>query len=417
MGGHCSRGHLRTRAIHGRRRCLVARPARPGGARGAGPASRRGGQRRAAGRRDVGRRRARTWNKVVQGCVVRLRKVLGAAAIETSPAGYRLTTPPDDVDAHRFERMVGRSSELLSLGEHDRAAYVSGEALALWRGPALRELEGWDAGRIEAAGSTSCAWTQRSSTSTPPCAPAATARCSPRRRPASPRRRCVSAAGRCWRWPSTRSGRQGDALRTLHAGPHGCSVEELGVEPGPELVALGAGDPAAGPVAASSVAALPSPVPACPYRGLRAVRHRRHRRLLRARRRRRRVPGSAGRSRRARRSSDPPAAASRRSCGPAWRPPCDAAAVGSWSSPPAFDPMDALDRVPASGPVPILVVDQCEEAVTALRGPRRASRLLRRPRRPRRTRPVGRRPARRPPRRRSRPIRASPGSSNRACTC
>ena len=64
-----------------------------------------------------------TWNKVVQGCVVRLRKVLGAAAIETSPAGYRLTTPADDVDAHRFERMVRRSVELLTLGEHDRAAY------------------------------------------------------------------------------------------------------------------------------------------------------------------------------------------------------------------------------------------------------------------------------------------------------
>ena len=92
-----------------------------------------------------------TWHKVVvQGCVVRLRKVLGVAAIETSPAGYRLTTPPDEVDAHRFERLVQRGSELLTLGEHDRAAYVSGEALALWRGPALSELDRWDAGRIEA---------------------------------------------------------------------------------------------------------------------------------------------------------------------------------------------------------------------------------------------------------------------------
>ena len=57
-----------------------------------------------------------TWNKVVQGCVVRLRKVLGTAAIETSTAGYRLTTSADEVDAHRFERMVRRSLELLTLG-------------------------------------------------------------------------------------------------------------------------------------------------------------------------------------------------------------------------------------------------------------------------------------------------------------
>ena len=55
-----------------------------------------------------------TWNKVVQGSVVRLRKVLGAEAIETSPAGYRLTTAPDQVDAHRFERLARRSSELLA---------------------------------------------------------------------------------------------------------------------------------------------------------------------------------------------------------------------------------------------------------------------------------------------------------------
>src|SRR5215813_12825814 len=47
-----------------------------------------------------------TWNKVVQGSVVRLRKVLGAAAIATSAAGYRLTIPPDDIDSLRFERLV-----------------------------------------------------------------------------------------------------------------------------------------------------------------------------------------------------------------------------------------------------------------------------------------------------------------------
>ena len=37
-----------------------------------------------------------SWNKVVQGCVVRLRKVLGQNAIETVPTGYRLAIPPED---------------------------------------------------------------------------------------------------------------------------------------------------------------------------------------------------------------------------------------------------------------------------------------------------------------------------------
>ena len=35
-----------------------------------------------------------TWPKVVQGCVVRLRKAIGAEAIETLPQGYRLNLPP-----------------------------------------------------------------------------------------------------------------------------------------------------------------------------------------------------------------------------------------------------------------------------------------------------------------------------------
>ncbi|HET9667177.1 MAG TPA: BTAD domain-containing putative transcriptional regulator, partial [Desertimonas sp.] len=91
-----------------------------------------------------------TWPKVVQGCVVRLRKVLGAEAIETSPQGYRLALPADDIDAGRFERLVRRSHELLVLGEHERAAYVSGEALSLWRGRPFSELDDWEAGRIEA---------------------------------------------------------------------------------------------------------------------------------------------------------------------------------------------------------------------------------------------------------------------------
>ena len=42
--------------------------------------------------------------KVVQGCVVRLRKLLGSHAIETTPDGYRLTVPMDQIDAQRFER-------------------------------------------------------------------------------------------------------------------------------------------------------------------------------------------------------------------------------------------------------------------------------------------------------------------------
>ena len=91
-----------------------------------------------------------SWNKIVPGCVFRLRQALGPAAIETTPHGYRLTVAADLIDARRFERLVARGRELLSLGEAERAVYALGEALALWRGRPLQDAERWDPARIEA---------------------------------------------------------------------------------------------------------------------------------------------------------------------------------------------------------------------------------------------------------------------------
>ena len=91
-----------------------------------------------------------TWHKALQGSVVRLRKVLGASAIETVEHGYRLTLSASEVDALEFERLVARARELMELGEPERAAYGVGEALALWRGPPLPDLEEWEPGRAEA---------------------------------------------------------------------------------------------------------------------------------------------------------------------------------------------------------------------------------------------------------------------------
>ena len=81
--------------------------------------------------------------KNLQGCVVRLRRLLGPDAIATTTLGYSLEVPPDDVDAWRFERLVNRARELLALGEPDRASYQLGEALALWRGHPFLDLESW----------------------------------------------------------------------------------------------------------------------------------------------------------------------------------------------------------------------------------------------------------------------------------
>src|SRR6476659_6427415 len=58
-----------------------------------------------------------TWTKVVQGCIVRLRKVLGPAAIESAPSGYRLTLGEDELDHRTFERLLERARAALAAGD------------------------------------------------------------------------------------------------------------------------------------------------------------------------------------------------------------------------------------------------------------------------------------------------------------
>ena len=45
---------------------------------------------------------------------------------------------------------MARGSELLELGEPDRAAHALSEALALWRGQPFAELSDWEPARVEA---------------------------------------------------------------------------------------------------------------------------------------------------------------------------------------------------------------------------------------------------------------------------
>jgi DNA-binding SARP family transcriptional activator len=76
----------------------------------------------------------------VQNCVHRLRKELGAEAIETRAPGYRLRIDSEAVDARRFEQLV---REARALPTRERAAALR-EALALWRGTPLSDLAYWN---------------------------------------------------------------------------------------------------------------------------------------------------------------------------------------------------------------------------------------------------------------------------------
>ena len=80
--------------------------------------------------------------KTVQVHVSRLRKALGdPEAVATTPAGYRLRVRPGELDAERFARGVEAGRRALAAGDAERAAVVLREALELWRGPPLAELE------------------------------------------------------------------------------------------------------------------------------------------------------------------------------------------------------------------------------------------------------------------------------------
>ena len=140
-------------------------------------------------------------------------------------------------------------------------------------------------------------------------------------------------------------------------------VDELGVDPGPELVELEQAilrqDPAlvaaVGPDRAERDVPLPRPG---------ALRRRRRRRVLRSRTARSRRAWAGSPRSACSRSSDPRAAGSRRWCAPAWLPSLRTQRPPRRGVTPGSRPMDALTALPASGPVPVLVVDQCEEAVT-----------------------------------------------------
>lgn len=93
----------------------------------------------------------------LQALVGRLRRALGREAVESSPGGYRLAAGPEDVDAHRFERLAGEGVRAFGAGDPVRAAELLDEALGLWRGPALADLPDrtaeaarWEARRLDA---------------------------------------------------------------------------------------------------------------------------------------------------------------------------------------------------------------------------------------------------------------------------
>jgi predicted ATPase/DNA-binding SARP family transcriptional activator len=87
-----------------------------------------------------GERPPATAAKVVQTYVSQLRKTIGRDAIATRPPGYLLRVEEDALDAARFRRLADEARRLASSGQPERADALYREALALWRGPPLADI-------------------------------------------------------------------------------------------------------------------------------------------------------------------------------------------------------------------------------------------------------------------------------------
>jgi predicted ATPase/DNA-binding SARP family transcriptional activator len=190
----------------------------------------------------------------VQVYVSRLRKVLGTdVPLTTVARGYRLEVPAEAIDVARFERLAADGGAALERGDLAAAVPALREALDLRRGPPLAEFAGI------------------------PFAAAECARLSQLIRLAEENyaeaRLAVGQHGelvgeleglveldpfseRCWGLLMTalyRCGRQADALAAFRRARQ-ILVEQLGIEPGPELRRIEAG------VLAQSLAPAPAPV-------------------------------------------------------------------------------------------------------------------------------------------------------------
>jgi predicted ATPase/DNA-binding SARP family transcriptional activator len=201
--------------------------------------------------------------KSLQVAVSRLRRELGAAdVVETTASGYRIHVGPGELDLDRFEGAAAAGRESLAAAVPARAAEQLREALDEWRGPALADVAGV------------------------PFAAAEIARLEEQRLEVLEARvEADLAVGRHaelvgelralvaehpWRerlhahlmLALYRTGRQADAL-DAYAAARAALVEQLGIEPGPELrsrqAAILAHDPALAPPGTARATALPRP--------------------------------------------------------------------------------------------------------------------------------------------------------------
>ena len=76
--------------------------------------------------------------------VNRLRAAIGEDLVVTEPGGYRLELPSSNTDVSRFRALVQRGIQLQTLGHPTKACETFRHALAQWRAPAMNDVREFD---------------------------------------------------------------------------------------------------------------------------------------------------------------------------------------------------------------------------------------------------------------------------------
>ena len=92
-----------------------------------------------------------TAAKSVQVYVSQLRKALGNGALQTHGRGYAFRLSPHALDAQQFEALLERAREQLADGDTAEAAATLRASLDLWRGPAFADFADEEFARTEIA--------------------------------------------------------------------------------------------------------------------------------------------------------------------------------------------------------------------------------------------------------------------------
>jgi DNA-binding SARP family transcriptional activator/class 3 adenylate cyclase len=206
-----------------------------------------------------------TAAKALQVYVSQLRKALGRETIVTRSPGYELQAPSGALDLDRFQRL--REEAAAAANDPARAAALLGEALDLWRGPALADLAYEPFVQAEAARAEELRLAALEDRLEALLAlgrhseVAAELEAVVRAHPTRERLR------RAQMLALYRSGRQADALEAYRSA-RAALVEELGLEPGPALRELERAileqDPALDPPREAAPPRRPPPVAAPP---------------------------------------------------------------------------------------------------------------------------------------------------------